>query len=375
VRAGVLHDDGEVIPISESALPVKLPRVESYEPTGTAESPLAGIKKWIDFKDPKTKKKLRRESNTMPQWAGSCWYYLRYLDPKNEKALVGKKKEKYWMSVDLYVGGAEHAVLHLLYARFWHKVLYDCGVVSTTEPFKRLVNQGMILGEDNQKMSKSRGNVVIPDDLIAEYGADSVRLYEMFMGPLEMVKPWKTKSVDGVSRFLGRAWRLVVSESENFEDRAPNAVESKVMHGTIKKVTDDVEGLKFHTAISAMMVFVNEFTKFNKCSKQALENFVLLLAPFAPHIAEELWQRLGHKNTLAYETWPSYDEKYLVESEVEIAIQVTGKIRTRMTIAKGISESEVKEKVLLDETVRKWTEGKTIRKFIVVPDRLVNIIV
>ncbi|OGW86145.1 MAG: leucine--tRNA ligase [Omnitrophica bacterium RIFCSPLOWO2_01_FULL_45_10b] len=371
----IIHVDGKVKPLPLADLPIVLPEVKSYEPTGTGESPLAVIKDWVETKDPETKKPALRETNTMPQWAGSCWYYLRYLDPQNDRELVNSKKEKYWMAVDLYVGGAEHAVLHLLYARFWHKVLYDCGIVSTTEPFLRLVNQGMILGEDNQKMSKSRGNVVNPDVLVREYGADSVRLYEMFLGPLEMVKPWSTKGVEGVYRFLGRAWRLVTEHIDQKEDVPPTEEELKILHRAIQKVSEDIEALKFHTAIAALMIFINEMMKLEKNSRKSLEAFVLLLAPFAPHIAEELWQKLGHSESLAYEPWPSYNEQYLVELEVEIVIQVAGKIRARLTIPKSLQEEKLKEMVLADETVKKWIGGKPIQKFIVVPDRLVNIIV
>ena len=370
----VIHIDGKPKPLPESDLPVLLPEVESYEPTGTGESPLAGIKGWVEIRDRDTKKVARRETNTMPQWAGSCWYYLRYIDPHNDKKLIDPKKEKYWMAVDLYVGGAEHAVLHLLYARFWHKVLYDSGVVSTKEPFLRLVNQGMILGEDNQKMSKSRGNVINPDELVRQYGADSVRLYEMFLGPLEMVKPWSTKGVEGVYRFLSRVWRLVVGEDAGFSGTEPGEEELQILHRAIKKVTEDVEQMKFHTAIAALMIFVNDIMKLETRSRRTIETFVLLLAPFAPHIAEELWERLGHQKTLAYELWPRYDERYLVEDEVEIVIQVHGKIRSRLAVPKGLREDELKERVLADETVKKWINGKRIGKFIVVPDRLVNII-
>ncbi len=371
----IIHVEGKPKPLPISALPIALPEVKSYEPTGTGESPLAAIKDWVEIKDQETGKPARRETNTMPQWAGSCWYYLRYLDPRNGKQLVDPKKEKYWMAVDLYVGGAEHAVLHLLYARFWHKVLYDIGVVSTKEPFMRLVNQGIILGEDNQKMSKSRGNVVNPDVLVREYGADSVRLYEMFMGPLEMVKPWSTKGTEGVYRFLSRVWRLIVDESNTIKDSQPAEEELKILHRAIKKVTEDLESLKFHTGISALMIFVNDVMKLETRSRKTMETFILLLAPFAPHIAEELWQRLGHKKSLVYESWPAYDEQYLKESEVEIVIQVVDKIRSRMTVPKGLEEGKLKEKVLADENVRKWLDGKQVRKFIVVPDRLVNIIV
>ncbi|MDD5672263.1 MAG: leucine--tRNA ligase, partial [Candidatus Omnitrophica bacterium] len=310
----VIHADGKVQAVSYGELPVQLPVTESYKPTGTGESPLAAIKEWVEIKDPKTGKPALRETNTMPQWAGSCWYYLRYLDAKNDRAVCDKEKEKYWMPVDLYVGGAEHAVLHLLYARFWHKVLYDIGAVSTKEPFQRLVNQGMILGEDGQKMSKSRGNVVNPDETVECYGADSVRLYEMFMGPLEMTKPWSTQGVEGVHRFLARVWRLFVSKDNELQTtmikRQPSSEELKRLHTVIKKVTEDLDGIRCNTAISALMIFVNETLKDEEHTYQVMEQFVLLLAPFAPHIAEELWRILGHNASLAYERWPAYEERY-----------------------------------------------------------------
>ncbi|MBI4394680.1 MAG: class I tRNA ligase family protein [Candidatus Omnitrophica bacterium] len=357
---------------------MKLVKREPVSVPGTAGTGSANLSRNV----PGTvvsRKPAKRETNTMPQWAGSCWYYLRYLDPQNDKQLVDPKKEKYWMAVDLYVGGAEHAVLHLLYARFWHKVLYDCGVVSTKEPFLKLVNQGMILGEDNQKMSKSRGNVVNPDELVQKYGADSVRLYEMFMGPLELVKPWSTKGVEGVYRFLGRVWRLFADASGSLHahilNRKPSEQELRRINRSIKKVTDDIESLKFNTAISALMIFLNDELTQKEHSREVLEKFLLLLAPFAPHIAEELWQKLGYKETLAYEPWPHYDERYLIEAEVEIVIQVLGKIRSRMIVPKGIDESELKERVLADENVKKSLNGKRVQKMIIVPDRLVNIII
>ncbi len=375
----VIHVDGKPKPLSEKDLPIMLPETKSYKPTGTGESPLAGIPDWVNTKDPETGKPAKRETNTMPQWAGSCWYYLRYLDPKNGKQLVDPKKEKYWMPVDLYVGGAEHAVLHLLYARFWHKVLYDAGVVSTKEPFQKLVNQGMILGEDNQKMSKSRGNVINPDDVIREYGADSLRLYEMFMGPLEMVKPWSMRGVEGVSRFLARVWRLFVDRDDKLqktiENRQPTNDELRVLHQAIQKVTDDLDNMRFNTAISALMVFVNEMTKAATQPKSMLETFLLLLAPFAPHIAEELWSRLGHSQTLAYEKWPSYDKKYLVQDEAEIAVQVLGKIKARIVVSRNISEDELKAKVLELPDIKPLIDGKKINKIFIVPGRLVNILV
>ena len=374
----VVHVDGKPKVIPESQLPLILPEVKSYEPTGTGESPLASIKDWVETQDPLTGKPAKRETNTMPQWAGSCWYYLRFIDPRNDQKLVDPQKEKYWMKVDLYVGGAEHAVLHLLYSRFWHKVLYDFGLVSTNEPFQRLVNQGMILGEDNQKMSKSRGNVISPDDLITEYGADSIRLYEMFMGPLEMGKPWSTKGLEGVHRFLGRVWRLFLDRDgklhSNIKSREASKEELKLLHKTIKKVTEDLEGLRFNTAISALMIFVNEEMSREIHARDGLSKFILLLAPFAPHIAEELWEYLGAQKTLAYELWPDYDEAFLVEDEVEIGIQILGKLRSRVKVPKGTPENELKERVLSDEIVKKWIDGKPVQKIIVVPDRLINII-
>lgn len=373
----VIHVDGKPQLISYNDLPLTLPETESYKPTGTGESPLAGITDWVNVKD-KSAKSVLRETNTMPQWAGSCWYYLRYIDPNNTEAPVSKEKENYWMPVDLYVGGAEHAVLHLLYSRFWHKVLYDCGVVSTKEPFQKLVNQGMILGEDNQKMSKSRGNVVNPDELMDRYGADSVRLYEMFMGPLEMTKPWANQGVEGVYRFLARVWRLFVAPEgglqSNIEKREATREELKALHQAIKKVTEDAEGIRLNTAISALMICVNEFYKHETHTQSVLENFLLLLAPFAPHIAEELWQRLGHQKTLAYEPWPEWNQVYLTEDEIEMAVLVSGKVRTKIRIPKDLPEERIKERALKDATVLPWTEGKNIKQVIVVPGRIVNIV-
>lgn len=367
------------LPLKESDLPLKLPEIFDFKPTGSAEPPLSKVLNWVNVTCYKCGGPAIRETNTMPQWAGSCWYYLRYLDPKNKRQLVDPKKEKYWMPVDLYVGGAEHAVLHLLYARFWHKVLYDLGVVSTKEPFRKLVNQGMILGEDNQKMSKSRGNVINPDDVISEYGADSLRLYEMFMGPLEMVKPWSMRGVEGVSRFLARVWRLFVDQDDkikiNIIDIAPGDFRLKLLHKTIKKVTDDLEGMKFNTAISALMVFVNEINNEADQSKVVMDQFLLLLAPFAPHIAEELWNRMGHPKSLAYEKWPLSDPKYLVEDEVEIAVQVSGKIKARIVVSRNISEEELKAKALALPDVKQIIEGKTVNKIFIVPGRLVNILI
>lgn len=375
----LLHcEDGSVIAIDEKDLPLTLPQVESYKPSGTGESPLAKIDNWLNVKLPDGRT-AKRETNTMPQWAGSCWYYLRYLDAHNDKAGWDKDKEKYWMPVDLYIGGAEHAVLHLLYSRFWHKLLYDLGYVSTQEPFMKLVNQGMILGEDNQKMSKSRGNVVNPDKVIADYGADSMRLYEMFMGPLEAVKPWSTHGVEGVHRFLNKFWRTVINENSgnlNNSIKDANADEEtlRLLHQTIRKVTQDIENFRFNTAISQMMIFVNHLGRLETKPKKTIETFVLTLAPFAPHIAEELWQKLGRKNTLAYEKWPKFDENLAREKEVELAVQVSGKIKDKITVSVDADEEEIKQKALACPKVASAVTGKKIKKIIVIKSRLVNIV-
>ncbi len=378
----VVHSPSKgIVPLSEKDLPLILPDISDFKPTGTFEPPLSKAGEWVRASVPGAppNEVARRETNTMPQWAGSCWYYLRYLDPHNKNQLVDSKKEKYWMPVDLYVGGAEHAVLHLLYSRFWHKVLYDIGVVSMSEPFQRLVNQGMILGEDGQKMSKSCGNVINPDDVIREYGADSMRLYEMFMGPLEIVKPWSMRGVEGVYRFLGRVWRLFTDGAGNLHKeikKQPASPEQlKILHRTIKKVAEDLDSMRFNTAISAMMIFVNDFSKTETRPLEIMEPFILLLSPFAPHLAEELWAKLGYSRTLAYEPWPVCDGSYLVEREEEVAFQVTGKVRSRSMVPVDISEEELKARALQDEKVKQWIEGKKIHKVIVIQHRLVNIVV
>jgi leucyl-tRNA synthetase len=376
----ILHtNDGGVVGLSEKDLPLELPEVKTYKPTGTGESPLANISDWVNVTLPDGSK-ARRETNTMPQWAGSCWYYLRYLDPENARQGWDPKKEKYWMPVDLYIGGAEHAVLHLLYARFWHKLLYDLGFVSTKEPFKKLVNQGMILGEDGQKMSKSRGNVVNPDKVVADYGADSTRLYEMFMGPLEAVKPWSMQGVEGVYRFLHKAWRTVVDKDTGELDKAvkeshADEVTLRLLNQTIKKVGDDIESFGFNTAISQMMIFINHLSKQEIRPKSVVEKFILVLAPFAPHIAEELWERLGHTDTLAYEPWPEYDKELIKEKEVELVVQVNGKIKGRIIVSTDASEEQIKQKALASEKVIAVLAGKQPKKVIVIKSRLVNIVV
>ncbi len=452
-------DDGGTTPrpLPKSALPLTLPEVDEYRPAASGESPLANAHDWLETTDPETGQPARRETNTMPQWAGSCWYYLRYLDPTNADALVDPEKEAYWMPVDLYVGGAEHAVLHLLYARFWHKVLFDAGVVSTDEPFRKLVNQGMILGEveytgfrrlgddgepfgwvsaehareltevdpddgtathqddrdgallvavsvpegDVQKggegfvlaahpdvrvtsrahkMSKSRGNVVNPDDIVAEYGADSLRLYEMFMGPLEQAKPWNTRSVDGVHRFLARAYRLVLDPDTGERgatvlDAEPTREQQRVLHATIQKVTDDIEGLRFNTAIASLMEFVNAATKWGHIPHVTAETFTLLLAPFAPHLAEELWRHLGHDDTLTFEPWPESDPDLLQADTVEIAVQVNGKLRGTVRVDAQADKDAMLAAARAEPNVARYLDEGTLRKEIAVPGRLVNFVV
>ena len=411
----VIHwEDGTQSLVSEEDLPLTLPELADYKPTGTGEPPLAKATEWLNVVDPVTGKKGVRETNTMPQWAGSCWYYLRYIDPENDNAFADSELLKKWLPVDLYVGGAEHAVLHLLYARFWHKVLFDLGLVPTKEPFQRLVNQGMILGmayktkrgvlipmdriewregkpwgaeegcemeeltEFPAKMSKSLRNVVNPDDVIRDFGADSLRLYEMFMGPLQAVKPWSTKGVEGVHRFLKRANRLV-TESK-IEDRALTKAEAKSLNAMIKKVGDDLETMSFNTAISAMMVFINETDDILKAqggaiAKEAAEKFVQCLAPFAAHLGEELWEFLGHKDTIAYEPWPEYDAAALVEDEIEIPVQVLGKLRGRIRVPVAATPADMEAAAKANADVAKFLEGKTIVKVIAVPKRMVNFVV
>ncbi len=438
----VIDEEDRVRAVPESELPVRLPELEDFKPSGRPEPPLGKATEWVDYAPG-----MRRETNTMPQWAGSCWYYLRYLDPKNHERPWDPEKERYWMPVDLYVGGAEHAVLHLLYSRFWHKVLFDRGHVSTPEPFRRLVNQGMILGEVEytgykdgsgvwisaaeveheaqgpvrkktqppvhveqvrlteeavvkkgesfvladlegiridaraHKMSKSRGNVINPDEVIGEYGADSLRLYEMFMGPLEQVKPWSMKGVEGVYRFLGRAWRMVVdAESEELKpDRRvvpiePTKEQARLVAKTVAGVTDDLEGMRFNTAISKLMEFTNAFTAMETRPKAAMEAFVLLLSPMAPHVAEEMWQILGHDESLAYQPWPTYDPELLRADEVEIPVQVNGKVRSKVVVPAGADRGDLEKAAMADEKVAALLAGKSLKKVIVVPGKLVNFV-
>ena len=401
----VRYEDGSVEVIDESELPVTLPEMSDFKPSGNGEPPLAKAENWVNYVDPKTGRRGRRETNTMPQWAGSCWYYLRYIDPQNDEKAWDPAKERYWMPVDLYVGGAEHAVLHLLYARFWHKVLFDLGYVTTKEPFKKLINQGMILGvsykdqrgvlqvmdnvdlsgefpvskitgerlvEFPAKMSKSLKNVINPDDVIRDYGADSMRLYEMFMGPLEATKPWNTKGVEGVFRFLRRSYRMVVDTPVVEMELTPE--QNKLMHATISKVTSDLDNFSFNTAISQLMIFVNEFSKCERMPRVAAENFVKLLSVFAPHLGEELWQYLGHNESIAYEKWPEFDPAALIENEVEILVQLCGKAKAKIMMPADADNELMEKLALADEAVQNALGGRPVRKVICVKGRLVNIV-
>jgi leucyl-tRNA synthetase len=427
---------GVVEPLSPDELPLTLPPLEDFKPSGRPEPPLGKATDWVNVV--RGGKRYKRETNTMPQWAGSCWYYLRYLDPDNDRAFCDPEKEKYWMPVDLYVGGAEHAVLHLLYARFWHKVLFDRGHVHTPEPFRRLVNQGMILGEMEftgykeggrwrsaakeipegwqavkldedevekrgdgfvlkadpavrvdaraYKMSKSRGNVINPDEVVERYGADSLRLYEMFMGPLEATKPWSMRGVEGVYRFLGRVWRVFIDERAEqtrlaaaVQDAPPDRETLRKLHQTIKKVTEDLDGMRFNTAIAAMMEYTNHLTPLAVKPRAALEPFVLLLAPFAPHLAEELWGALGHEGTLAYQPWPPYDPGLTRADEIEVPVQINGKqingkIKAKLIVPAEIEPKELEAAALDDPRVKDALAGKQVRKVVVVPRKLVNIV-
>lgn len=375
----VIHwEDGTTTAVPENQLPVTLPVTDKIQPSGTGESPLANIEEWVNVTDPETGMKGRRETNTMPQWAGSSWYFLRFMDPHNEDALVSQEALEKWGNVDLYIGGAEHAVLHLLYARFWHKFLYDIGVVPTKEPFQKLFNQGMILGENNEKMSKSKGNVVNPDDVVNEYGADTLRVYEMFMGPLDASIAWSENGLEGSRRFLDRVWRLLINEdtlalADSVKESDSKELE-KVYHQTVKKVTEDYEQLHFNTAISQMMIFLNEAKDADVLPIQFAEGFVKLLAPLAPHLAEEIWEKLGHTESISEEAWPTFVEELTVDEQVEIVIQVMGKLVTRLDIDVNLDKEVVEELALSQESVKEAIKGKTIRKVIVVPNRLVNIV-
>jgi len=375
----IIHlEDGTMKPLREEELPLLLPDLKKFQPSGTTESPLVLAPEWVNVVDQETGLRGRRETNTMPQWAGSCWYYLRFIDPKNDKQFCSPALERHWMPIDLYVGGSEHTVLHLMYARFWHKVLFDLGFVSTKEPFMKLRHQGIILGEDSRKMSKSRGNVVNPDEVVKEYGADSMRLFEMFMGPLEEMKPWSTRGVEGVYRFLNRVWRLYTDEEGNLDPAVKNVEISadveRLFHATVKKVGEDIEELHFNTAISQMMILVNELTKTELRPLQVLEPLVLLLAPFAPHLAEELWQKLGHASSLAHEPWPAFDESKIQQQTVEVVFQVNGKIRAKSSVPVDSDESLLKRLAYAEQNVKQHLDGKQIVKEIVVKNKLVNFV-
>ncbi|MFC6275800.1 leucine--tRNA ligase [Levilactobacillus tangyuanensis] len=373
----VIHwEDGETTLVPEDQLPLKLPAAKQLEPSGTGESPLANLDDWVNVVD-ENGRKGKRETNTMPQWAGSSWYFLRYIDPHNPDAIADADKLKYWMPVDLYIGGAEHAVLHLLYARFWHKFLYDLGVVPTNEPFQKLVNQGMILGTNHEKMSKSKGNVINPDEIVEKDGADTLRLYEMFMGPLEASKPWSTEGINGSRRWLDRVWRLLIDDNNHLRDRVTminDGTLDKIYNQTVKTVSEDLEGMRFNVAISQLMVFVNEAYKADSLPLIYMEGFVKMISPIVPHIAEELWSLMGHDDSIAYAKWPTYDEKQLVEDVVEMVVQVNGKVRAHLKVAKDAAKDDIEAAALADETVQAHTDGKTVRKVIVVPGKLVNIV-
>ncbi|MBC1783574.1 leucine--tRNA ligase [Listeria welshimeri] len=373
----VIHwEDGETTLVPEEELPLLLPKATEIKPSGTGESPLANLHDWVNVTD-EFGRKGRRETNTMPQWAGSSWYFLRYIDPKNTEAIADKEKLTEWLPVDVYIGGAEHAVLHLLYARFWHKFLYDIGVVPTKEPFQKLFNQGMILGENNEKMSKSRGNVVNPDEVVEKYGADTLRMYEMFMGPLDASIAWNENGLEGARKFLDRIWRLFVTEEGILAEKVTttaNANLEKAYHRMVKTVTNHYENLRFNTGISQLMIFINEAYKQDSIPKEYVEGFVQLLSPIAPHLAEELWEILGHTETISYVTWPTYDETKLVEDEVEIVLQVNGKVKSKITVAKSLGKEELEKIAQEDDKMKENLAGKTIRKVIVVPGKLVNIV-
>ncbi|GAC46359.1 leucine--tRNA ligase [Pediococcus acidilactici NGRI 0510Q] len=373
----VIHwEDGETTLVPEDELPLRLPATDNIKPSGTGESPLANLEDWLNVVD-ENGRKGRRETNTMPQWAGSSWYFLRYVDPKNQNKIADEDLLKEWLPVDLYVGGAEHAVLHLLYARFWHKVLYDLGVVPTKEPFQKLVNQGMILGSNHEKMSKSKGNVVNPDDIVERFGADTLRLYEMFMGPLTESVAWSEEGLNGSRKWIERVWRLMIDDNNHLRDRITMINDHKldlIYNQTVKKVTEDYENMRFNTAISQMMVFVNEAYKADALPMVYMEDLVKLLSPIIPHVAEEIWQIMGHDETITYETWPTYDESKLVQDTVQVILQVNGKVRSKVEVEKDLDQAELEKIALADERIQQWTAEKDIKKVIVIPNKIVNIV-
>ena len=375
----IIHQDGKPVPLNESELPLELPEVDKYEPSGTGESPLANIKSWVEVKDLESNIIALRETNTMPQWAGSCWYYLRFIDPNNLEKGWDSEKEKYWMPVDLYIGGAEHAVLHLLYSRFWHHVLYDLGLVSTKEPFKKLFNQGMILGSDGSKMSKSRGNVVNPDETVDMYGSDALRIYEMFMGPLEKGKPWSTSGLQGCSRFIKKLWSILVDNegdiSKHINDTESDKQTNQMLHQMIKKVSDNLEQLHFNTCISEFMIFTNHIQKLDEINRELIRSFIVLLNPFMPHFSQELWELMGESSELTCEDWPKYDKSFILQDEITIAVQLNGKRRSEINISKDEDESSVLDKARSDEKIIAFIGDMKVVKEIYIKDKIVNLVV
>ena len=376
----LIHKDDSVELIQEKDLPVMLPEVENYKPSDDGKSPLSLVKNWVEVKDESDNIIGLRETNTMPQWAGSCWYFLRFTDPNNTNEAWSKERENYWMPVDLYIGGQEHAVLHLLYSRFWHHVLYDLDLVSTKEPFKKLYNQGMILGDDGTKMSKSRGNVINPEEIMDEYGSDSMRLYEMFMGPLNKSKPWSTKGLQGCYRFVNKLWSIIVDENGNLSSKIVDSDEEDkdtlfLHHQTIKKLGEDIENLHFNTAVSQLMIYCNHLQKCSTVSKKLIEELVIILSPFVPHLSEEFWSLLGHSETITYQPWPQFDEGLIQLDEVTIAVQVNGKLRANINIAKDSDEKDVISEAMSLENVEKFTSEGNVVKTIYVPNRLLNFVV
>ena len=375
----IVHKDGETVAIDENELPLELPEVDKYEPSGTGESPLANIKEWVEIKDSNNEIIALRETNTMPQWAGSCWYYLRFIDPKNDKMAWDNDKENYWMPVDLYIGGAEHAVLHLLYSRFWHHVLYDLGLVSTKEPFKKLFNQGMILGSDGTKMSKSRGNVINPDETVDIYGSDSLRIYEMFMGPLDKGKPWSTTGLQGCSRFIKKLWSILVDDAGELSDHISHEESDKetnqIFHQMIMKVSENIENLHFNTCVSEFMIFTNHIQKLDKINIELVKTFIILINPFMPHLAQELWELIGETDELSYQKWPSYDKNVAQQDIITIAVQINGKRRSEIEISRNQTENDVITKAKADPKVFTYLKNSEIVKEIYIKEKILNIVI
>ena len=375
----IIHKDGKPQVLKESDLPLELPDIEKYEPSGTGESPLSNIKNWVEVKDDSDNIIALRETNTMPQWAGSCWYYLRYLDPSNDEKAWDSEKEKYWMPVDLYIGGAEHAVLHLLYSRFWHHVLFDLGLVSTKEPFKKLFNQGMILGQDGSKMSKSRGNVINPDETVETYGSDSMRIYEMFMGPLDKAKPWSTTGLQGCSRFIKKLWSILVDDegvlSSNVTDKKDGKETLQALNMMIKKISDNLDQMQFNTCVSEFMIFTNHIQKLDSINIDTIRSFIIIMNPFMPHLAQELWELIGETNELTYQAWPDYDKDLAISDEIVIPIQINGKRRSEILISANESESEVISKAKSDDKIASYLKNTTIIKEIYIKGKILNIVI